>query len=66
MFRDMTDDELRAAYRLWYDQMRSWSAVAQPRARDRGRSAGGMGRCLRNVEIIEAVARRRGVRLVQS
>jgi hypothetical protein len=62
-FLDMNDEELRTAYIAWRNQMFSWTQLAAPRRADRGRSADGTGRCLRNVEIIEAIARRRGVRL---
>ena len=54
LFKDMTDAELREAHSNWYSLMRSAS---------NGRMARSMGRCLRNVEIIEAIARKRGVRL---
>lgn len=63
-FIDMTDDELRESYRAWRGQLAEWQNYAAPRARDGGRSARGTGRCLRNVEMIEAIARRRGVKLV--
>ena len=62
-FVDMTDDELRVAYVAWRNQLHSWTELAAPRRRDGGRSADGTGRCLRNVEIIEAVAKRRGISL---
>ena len=54
MFRDMDDTELRKAYRDWRSLMYNAS---------QGRMAASMGRCLRNVEIIEAVATRRGIAL---
>lgn len=63
LFKDMSDDELRQAYAAWRGVLASWSELAAPRARDRGRSAAGTGRALRNVELIERVARQRGVPL---
>ena len=54
MFKDMTDSELRAAYADWRALMLNASE---------GRMARSMGRCLRNVEIIEAIADRRGIAL---
>jgi hypothetical protein len=63
MFKTMTDEELRTAYVAWRKALSGWSAVAAPRKRDGGRSANGTGRALRNVEIIEAVAKGRGIKL---
>lgn len=65
LFKDMSDDDLRAAYWAWRGQLAEWQSYAAPRARDGGRSARGTGRCLRNVEMIEAIARRRGLSLRQ-
>ncbi len=62
-FIDMTNTELRAAYSAERANLYNWSNLAQPRRQDGGKSANGTGRALRNVEIIEAIARRRGVRL---
>lgn len=62
-FIDMTDADLRTAYAAERTNLYNWSRIAQPRRQDGGKSASGTGRALRNVEIIEAVARRRGVAL---
>lgn len=63
-FKGMTDDELRAAYQAWRGVLFGWSQLAAPRRRDGGRSARGTGRALRNVELIERLAKGRGIRLV--
>lgn len=60
---DMTEDELREAYVAWRKTLYGWAQMAAPRRRDGGRSANGTGRALREVEFIENVARKRGVRL---
>lgn len=60
-FIDMTNDELRQAYIAERTNLYNWSNIAQPRRQDGGKSARGTGRALRNVEIIEAVARRRRI-----
>lgn len=62
LFVDMTDDELREAYRAWRTVAWNWSQMACPRRRD-PRPANGMGRAMRNVEMIERIANRKGVRL---
>jgi hypothetical protein len=59
----MTDGELVEAYHGWRRQLSAWSDLAAPRVRDGGCSARGTGRALRNVEMIEAIARRRGISL---
>lgn len=64
LFKDMSDDELRSAYLAERRLLASWSELAQPRRQDGGRSARGTGRALRNVEIIEAIARRRRISLL--
>lgn len=63
MYMTMTPEELREAYLAWRATAYGWSSVAAPRARDRGRSANGMGRAMRELEFIENVARKRGLRL---
>ena len=62
-FIDMTDADLRTAYTAERANLYNWSNLAQPRRQDGGKSANGTGRALRNVEMIEAIARRRGVQL---
>lgn len=61
-FKDMSDEDLRSAYRAERENLYRWSQLAGP---GKGHPAArGTGRALRNVEIIEALARRRGIRLV--
>jgi hypothetical protein len=60
---DMPAADLRDAYRQWRSSLYNWSQMAAPRRRDGGRSARGTGRALREVEFIENVARKRGIRL---
>lgn len=64
MFKDMTDEALREAYRAERTSLYNWSQMAAPRRRDGGRSADGTGRALRNCQIIEGIARQRGIRLL--
>lgn len=62
-FKAMTDPELVAAYHAERVNLYRWSQLAAPRRRDGGRSADGTGRALRNVELIERLARDRGLSL---
>jgi ribonuclease PH len=62
-YMDMDPDQLREAYTAWRSTLYGWTQVAQPRRNDRGRSANGTGRALAQVELIENIARKRGVRL---
>lgn len=62
MFKDMNDEDLRTAYQAWRCQMVQWDDMAKASRFGKG-SARGFGRALRNVEIIEAIARRRGISL---
>lgn len=64
-FKDMTDDELREAYWQFRRALHGWSEMAAPRRIDGGRSARGTGRCLRAVELIEAIADKRGISLAR-
>lgn len=60
---DMTPERLREVYTTYRQSLHRWTQLATPRRRDGGRSADGTGRCLREVEFIENVARKRGIRL---
>ena len=62
-YMDMTPEELRESYTTWRAALYGWSRLAAPKARDGGKSARGTGRALREVEFIENVARKRGVKL---
>lgn len=63
-FTDCSDEELREAYRHWRTAAWNWSQMAGGGSRVTGKKiAIGVGRCLRNVEIIEAIARKRRIRL---
>lgn len=63
-YMDMTPEQLREAYIAERKALSGWSSLAQPRRQDGGRSARGTGRALRNVEFIENVARKRGIKLL--
>lgn len=68
LFKEMTDSELRSAYRVERDNLYNVSNFANhvsPKSRGGRMIARQWGRALRNVEIIEAIARKRGVRLIE-
>ena len=65
-YMDMTADELRDAYWAWRKASYQWSQLAcstSPRSAAGRRVASGWGRCVRAVELIENVARKRNVSL---
>lgn len=69
LFKDMSDQALIEAY--WDERglATNWDGIAKaaPRAsrRTRSRVASGVLRSLRNIDIIVAVARKRGLRLAR-
>lgn len=68
LYKEMSDTELREAYYGERTALFNWSEIGSG-ARNphtRRKAAAGTGRALRNVEIIEAIARKRGIRLVVS
>ena len=64
LFKDMTDDALRAEYRAWRALAYNNANMAAAGCVNVSRAARQMGRIMRNVEIIEAIARRRQMSLV--
>jgi len=67
LFKDMTDDELRAAYRAERNAAYNVGNLAcsvTPRSRGGRIVARQWGRALRNAEMIERIADKRGIRLV--
>ena len=62
-YMSATPEELQEAYTGWRRALSGWAGMAAPRRRDGGRSARGTGRALREVELIENVARKRGIQL---
>jgi hypothetical protein len=64
--KDLTDTELVDAYWAARQSAYSWSELApscNPRSAAGRKVAGGWGRAMRHVEIIEAIARKRGLSL---
>lgn len=66
LFKDMAPEELREAYRHWrtlsYNASNQACATA-PRSRNGRAVAASWGRALRNVEMIERIADKRGIAL---
>ncbi len=65
-YMDMTADELRTAYAAWRNASYTWSqmaCMAAGKSSHGRRIAGGWGRCIRECEFIENVARKRNIRL---
>lgn len=63
MFKTLSDDALRAEYRGWRELAFNNANMAASGAVNVRRAAGQMGRIMRNVEIIEAIARQRRISL---
>lgn len=65
LFKELSDEALREEYRgyrtLAYNNA---NMAAGCRTATRTKLASQMGRLMRNIEIIEAIARKRGIRLV--
>lgn len=67
LYKDLNDDELRAAYRAERNAAYNAGHLAcsvNPRSGGGRIVARQWGRALRNVELIERIANRRGIRLV--
>lgn len=62
LFKSLSDEALRTEYAGWRALAFNNANIAQAGGNIR-RAAGQMGRIMRNVEIIEAIARQRGIRL---
>lgn len=66
LYKDMTPEDLRSAYATERTIAYNSSQMAQsvsPRNQGRRKVARSWGRAMRNVEMIEAIARKRGIRL---
>jgi hypothetical protein len=64
LFKDLSDEALRTEYRGWRELAYNNANIAASGAVNRKKCAASMGRIMRNVEIIEAIARKRGIPLV--
>lgn len=62
-YKELSDDSLRAEYRGLRELAYNNAQMAASGAVNRNRAASQMGRLMRNIEIIEALARRRGISL---
>lgn len=65
LYKEMSHDELRTAYVAARRTLNGYADIAQlaietGATRTRRRAAAGTGRALRDVEMIEAIARRKG------
>lgn len=65
-FKDLSDEALRTEYRGWRELAYNNANMAASGAVNRKKCAMGMGRIMKNVEIIEVIARKRGISLVVS
>ncbi len=63
LFKDLSNEALRTEYKGWRDLMFNNANMAASGAVNRNKAAFQMGKIMRNVEIIEAIARKRGIRL---
>jgi hypothetical protein len=64
LFKSLSDDALRAEYAGYRELAYNNARMAQSMgAGGRGKAARQMGRLMRNLEIIEAIARQRRIRL---
>lgn len=63
LFKSLSDEALRIEYRGWRALAFNNASMASGGRVWRDRCANQMGRIMRNVEIIEAIARKRGISL---
>ena len=63
LFKSLADDALRIEYRAWRNLAHNNAGMAASGAVNVRRAAAQMGRIMRNVEIIEAIARQRRISL---
>lgn len=63
LFKTLSNDALRAEYRGWRALAYNNAGAAASGAVNLSRAAGQMGRIMRNVNIIEAIARQRRISL---
>jgi len=64
LFKEMSDQALRAEYRGNRELAYNNARIAQQGKASAGRMARQMGRLMANIRIIEAIARQRGIGLV--
>jgi hypothetical protein len=64
-FKDLSDDALRTEYRGWRELAYNNANMAAGGRAWRNKCAAQMGRIMKNVEIIEAIARKRGISLAK-
>lgn len=64
-FKDLSDDALRTEYRGWRELAYNNANMAAGGRAWRNKCATQMGRLMRNIEIIEAIARKRGISLAK-
>lgn len=65
MLRDLSDDALRASYRTYRALAYNNAQIAQTGSANNRKLAAQMGRLMRWIEICEAIAQKRGIRLVE-
>lgn len=63
LFKTLSNEALRTEYRGWRELAYNNAAIAASGAANLRKCAGQMGRIMRNVEIIEAIARQRRISL---
>lgn len=63
LFKSLSNDALRTEYRGWRNLAFNNANAAASGAVNVSRAARSMGQIMRNVEIIEAIARQRGISL---
>lgn len=62
-FKDLSDDALRTEYAGYRALAYNNANMAASGAVNRNKAAAQMGRLMRNIQIIEGIARQRGIRL---
>lgn len=63
-FKELSDDSLRREYKGYRELAYNNANMAASGAVNKNKAASQMGRLMRNIEIIEAIARKRGISLV--
>jgi hypothetical protein len=66
LFKSLSDDALREEYAGWRNLAYNNGRMAQQGPGTARKCAASMGRIMRNVELIENIARRRGISLARS
>lgn len=63
LFKSLSNEALRTEYRGYRNLAYNNAGMAASGAVNKNRAAGQMGKLMRNIEIIEAIARQRGISL---